>query len=49
MYVDGSEGYHPKIQILATLETGGGTWAPHLANGNAGVIRKEKKRPLLKG
>ena len=49
MFEDGSEGYHPKVQILATLEKGGWTGAAHLANGNAGVIRKEKKIPLLKG
>ena len=49
MFEDGSEGYYPKVQILATLETGGWTGATHLAKGNAGVIRNEKKRPLLKG
>ena len=49
MYENGSEGYHPKVPILATLETDGLTGAAHLANGKAGVLRKEIMRPLWKG
>ena len=49
MFEEGSEGYHPKVQILATLVKGGWTEAAFLANDNAGVLRKEIMRPFWKG